>query len=664
MADYYQEVKIPVRIIESENKNIEMPREKRKRNFRFNFQSTIRLVLALILIVTQSQIFVAFESHIINVTAHICNYSEIRSCGYWKTHPNAYKPHLPQTLGGYPTDEIVDTVWKADKILTAACGNCGCRCDKTDKTMRDKLEGQLLAMKFNIAHFEIGDYLVESEGKTLNEIVAQADDLLRQESPDPILLEKMKGLLDQLNSLGHIRFCAVTLPPEGCVLQLTKTASSDEVERDETITYHLTLDNIGNEVCTGSGVLVKDTFDGSLLKYLDYTSTRTPQSFSKSTNYVEWNFDNIHPEDPLTEIDLEMKVKNSAQCNSTITNTANYWSTETDWGEPVTAGIRVVCSSVPDTGIVINEFLPNPRDRDDARKPKGEWVELYNRGDADVDVAGWVLYDENDENELPITNGNTHTGSTIVPAGGFLVVYRDGDSDFALDNRGGDTVRLFDGEIGDGANLIDSHAYTIDARKGKSFARFPDGSDDWFDPLPTPGEPNVMDEGVEQDFGPALPEEGEEGYEEVAEDVMEEKTEENETPGPIIGGGGVPAVPEEEPVVEEPTEEQPGEEQIEQPVEEQPIEESNTEETPAEEPVVEEPTTKETPALVEETPVIEEPAILPENEILDEISDSSENSTASAPEAPAETPTETPTETPVEGSTETPPETSAPTPEI
>jgi uncharacterized repeat protein (TIGR01451 family) len=592
------------------------------------------------------------EEIVSNITPKVCCYTEIRSCGYWKTHQSVYSPHLPQTLGGYPTDEIVNTVTKANNILTAACGTCGCGCDET---MRAKLKGQLLAMKFNIAHFGIGDYLVESAGKTLNQIVADADNLLRLNPPPPdSVLEKMKDLLDQLNNLEHIRFCAVTLPPEGCVLQLTKTSSSDEVNRGETITYHLTFDNIGNEVCTGGGVQLKDTFDGSLLKYLEYTSTRNPKSFNKSTNYVEWNFGNIYPEDPLIEIDLRMKVAGSAKCDSTITNSANYWSNETDWGEPVTVDTHVICPPVPDTGIVINEFLPNPVGKDNKPKPNGEWVELYNKGASDVDVAGWVLYDENDANELPITSSNTNTGSTIVAAGGFLVVYRNGDSDFALDNTGGDTVRLYDGAIGDGANLIDSHTYTINASEGKSFARIPDGSNDWVDPIPTPGEPNVMDMiGVEIGFGPALPEEGEKGYEEIKDE--NEISSPPETPAEITGGvsGGI-GTSEEQPVVEEPTSEQ----SVEEPV----VEESVTEETPAEEPVTEETTTDENPAMVEETPVIEEPATLPENEILNELSNG--NSSVTSPESAPETPSETTSETAPEVPAETPAEAPSPTPEI
>ncbi len=181
--------------------------------------------------------------------------------------------------------------------------------------------------------------------------------------------------------------------------------------------------------------------------------------------------------------------------------------------------------------VVLNEFVPNPIGDDDAPIPKGsdddtgEWVELYNRGDLPVDVAGWYLYDAYDDHELIISasnsdnNGDTDdAGETIVPVGGFLVVYRNGDSDFSLNNSGDEEVRLFDGHISS-ANLIDSHAYNgsdfdelsgtplagnvedqsgssnSSIPEGKSFIRYPDGFDNWIDPIPTPGQANDDENG-------------------------------------------------------------------------------------------------------------------------------------------------------------------------
>jgi len=130
------------------------------------------------------------------IATAICRDVGIRSMGYWKTHPNVYEPYLPQFLGGYPTDEIIDTVEKAQTIFNTV-----------PPSMKDMLKKQLLAMKFNIAHFGIGEYFVESEGKTLNEIVAYADELLRNPDAAPEELERVKNLLDDLNDLEKLRYC-------------------------------------------------------------------------------------------------------------------------------------------------------------------------------------------------------------------------------------------------------------------------------------------------------------------------------------------------------------------------------------------------------------------------------------------------------------------------
>jgi len=127
------------------------------------------------------------------IFSEICHYSEIRSKGYWKNHSSVYIPHLPQTLG----NEMIDTVAKVNQVF-----------DDYESSMRNKLKGQLLAMKFNIAHFGIGDYYVESQGKTLNQLAAEADNLLIQDPvPPDSVLEIMKDILDGLNTLEQIKYC-------------------------------------------------------------------------------------------------------------------------------------------------------------------------------------------------------------------------------------------------------------------------------------------------------------------------------------------------------------------------------------------------------------------------------------------------------------------------
>ncbi|HEU0299381.1 MAG TPA: lamin tail domain-containing protein [Longimicrobium sp.] len=68
--------------------------------------------------------------------------------------------------------------------------------------------------------------------------------------------------------------------------------------------------------------------------------------------------------------------------------------------------------------LVINELMPNPGAvADDA----GEWVEVHNWGNASADLQGYVIASNNDA-------GHAIAGSVIVPAGGYVVLARNGTS--------------------------------------------------------------------------------------------------------------------------------------------------------------------------------------------------------------------------------------------
>src|SRR4030042_4785990 len=137
---YYQEVKIPIRVIKN-NKMISDKTKKEKMGvFKKSFSKKAGgLVLISFIFLSQVLLLSAFEAHIINVTAHICVPYESRTPGYWKTHPEVYANYLPQILG----NELIDTVQKADKVFR----------DGNARDMRDKLKSHLLAMKFNILHY-------------------------------------------------------------------------------------------------------------------------------------------------------------------------------------------------------------------------------------------------------------------------------------------------------------------------------------------------------------------------------------------------------------------------------------------------------------------------------------------------------------------------------
>ncbi len=149
--------------------------------------------------------------------------------------------------------------------------------------------------------------------------------------------------------------------------------------------------------------------------------------------------------------------------------------------------------------IIINEFLPNPAGDDNAAMPEGEWVELFNRSYVDsYDLSGWYLTDYDPSHRLSVTMQNailsgSSTASLTVKPQEFMVVYRNKNTLFSLNNdNAGDQVNLYDSND----RLIDSQDYNGGLNdsviENKSFARFPDGSDYWFDPVATPGKPNKL----------------------------------------------------------------------------------------------------------------------------------------------------------------------------
>ncbi|MCG2686258.1 signal peptidase I, partial [Candidatus Parcubacteria bacterium] len=181
---------------------------------------------------------------------------------------------------------------------------------------------------------------------------------------------------------------------------------------------------------------------------------------------------------------------------------ALFSDTVTSSGNTISAGVW----ETAETSVVLNEFLPNPSGDDNAPRDNGEWVELYNNSsEEEFDLGGWYLYDSDDDHELEITSTNSASydengvliddTATTIPAKGFLLVYRNGDGDFALNNTSGDSVRLYNGAIGgSGVYEVDAYEYTVNAPEDKSFARDTDGTGDWVDPIPTPGGPNEMGE--------------------------------------------------------------------------------------------------------------------------------------------------------------------------
>ncbi|HEX2076372.1 MAG TPA: DNA/RNA non-specific endonuclease [Longimicrobium sp.] len=104
------------------------------------------------------------------------------------------------------------------------------------------------------------------------------------------------------------------------------------------------------------------------------------------------------------------------------------WATQTtvyglgDRGTPGAANDGNVAPPPPpppgNTNIVLNEILQDPQAVLDA---SGEWFEVHNRGTTAVNLQGWTIASLNDA-------AHVISGSVVVPAGGFVVLGRNGNT--------------------------------------------------------------------------------------------------------------------------------------------------------------------------------------------------------------------------------------------
>ena len=128
------------------------------------------------------------------------------------------------------------------------------------------------------------------------------------------------------------------------------------------------------------------------------------------------------------------------------------------------------------TGVVINEFLPNPEGADE----DSEWIELKNLSDSIIDLSGWQIGNQDEKTKPFIIPENTF----ILP-NGFLLP--DGKiAKITLGNQKGSVKLLYpNGE------LAEEVKYEIPAKDGYSAARKSDGAFVWTK-NPTPGMNNIL----------------------------------------------------------------------------------------------------------------------------------------------------------------------------
>ncbi|MFA4936992.1 MAG: SipW-dependent-type signal peptide-containing protein [Patescibacteria group bacterium] len=241
---------------------------------------------------------------------------ETKSKGYWINHPSQWI--LPQTLGS----EMISTTFQAQEVFV-----------RYSDTMRNKVRGQLLALKFNIAYYGAGEALAPGETITLAALASQADALL-QATPPPAdsILEAMKNRLENANNNQQVSTCE-----KKCALKISKTVDRQTANSGDTLTYTINFKNIGKADCTGGGVKLRDVVDSRLTFVNAQNSSNVSPGYNGSllftpdTSTLLWNANVLNP-DESGWVTWKAIVNSPIGCqNYNIANTANISSLEYNW---------------------------------------------------------------------------------------------------------------------------------------------------------------------------------------------------------------------------------------------------------------------------------------------------------------------------------------------
>jgi len=131
--------------------------------------------------------------------------------------------------------------------------------------------------------------------------------------------------------------------------------------------------------------------------------------------------------------------------------------------------------------VVINELVSSNNIVSDEMGDKDDYIELYNYGNQDIDIAGWYLTDANND-RMKATIPALENGKTILPTQGRLVFWADDQAaqgplhlPFKL-SKEGDTVIL--SRPAAKPIMVDSVCYPL-LEQNLSYSRLPDGGLIW-----------------------------------------------------------------------------------------------------------------------------------------------------------------------------------------
>lgn len=132
----------------------------------------------------------------------------------------------------------------------------------------------------------------------------------------------------------------------------------------------------------------------------------------------------------------------------------------------------IIIPEVYSTNIIINEIVPDP----DGSDAEGEYIELYNSGNEDINLIDWRISDSTEDD---------YTLTQTIIAGGYLALYRS-ETDITLNNSNGDLVQLYHPD----GNLLEEVNYES-SESGQSYSRTSNNGWEWTEEL-TPGSENLF----------------------------------------------------------------------------------------------------------------------------------------------------------------------------
>ncbi len=149
---------------------------------------------------------------------------------------------------------------------------------------------------------------------------------------------------------------------------------------------------------------------------------------------------------------------------------------------------------IASSGVIVtfSELLPNPVGDDAA----GEWIELVNLGDQEVNLADWAVEDASGKH-YTITQGSVIASTTIAPYGYFVLPRS--TTNISLNNTGTESLSL----LNTNEQTIISVSYTGPAQEGAAWARNDGGNYEWTT-TPTPSASNVITQPEQQPPHPPL----------------------------------------------------------------------------------------------------------------------------------------------------------------